>query len=295
MNSHLQRAEVLYDQARYDLAENELRQALAIDSDNPIAHSLLALCYHFGGWFLKSKREAEEAVRLAPDRAHGHYVLSVVLGAAFTLEESREGLLLDVPRSTLNGSYVQALRAIEEALRLAPDVPAYLARLAYLRVLARKWTEGLALAESGLARDPSDPGCLHMRAWCLAGLRRRPETEDAVNQFITAHPEHPVGPKMLGQLKLSTNQTKAAQEHLLDSLRMNPLSPSAQQALGRARNLEIMRGERPASAAPAPVEPKKSRFHFRWRTAIWIGAALAAAAFAARWILFLRAAWLAGH
>ena len=44
MSNHLERAQLLLAQNRHDLAEQELRLGLAEDMDNPIVHSILALC-----------------------------------------------------------------------------------------------------------------------------------------------------------------------------------------------------------------------------------------------------------
>ena len=44
MNPHLQRASLLLEQSRFDLAEKEIRRALASDPDNAMSHALLGLC-----------------------------------------------------------------------------------------------------------------------------------------------------------------------------------------------------------------------------------------------------------
>ena len=44
MDQHLGRALVLVEQSRYDLAEQELRLALAAEPDNALAHAYLAQC-----------------------------------------------------------------------------------------------------------------------------------------------------------------------------------------------------------------------------------------------------------
>ena len=44
MSPHYDRALLLYQQSRYDLAEQELRQALANEPNDAFAHALLALC-----------------------------------------------------------------------------------------------------------------------------------------------------------------------------------------------------------------------------------------------------------
>ena len=43
-NAHFERGRVLYENGRPDLAEPELRKALAAEPDNGLAHAYLALC-----------------------------------------------------------------------------------------------------------------------------------------------------------------------------------------------------------------------------------------------------------
>ncbi len=252
------RGHLLYGNRRFALAEKEFRQSLILDPDNPAAHAMLALCLGSLGRFPQAKAEAEESIRLGPDQAFCHYTLSVVLSRGFNFERTKlDDLKLDdripfeVQKLVHNGSSLRATQAAEEAVRLQPENPSYLANLAQLRIWSGKFPEGLALAEQGLGRVPTDAGCLHARIMALGGMRRHAEVEEAVNQFRSLHPEHPLGPSLLGQLKLHGREPQAAQEHFLESLRMDPASRVTERALFHARhletlaeNLEIMRGKK---------------------------------------------------
>jgi tetratricopeptide (TPR) repeat protein len=252
------RGHVLYGNRRFALAEKEFRQALTLDPDNPAAHAMLALCLGSLGHFPQAKAEAEESIRLGPDQAFSHYTLSLVLSRGFNFERTKlDDLKLDdrvpfeVKKLVPNGSSLQATQAAEEAVRLQPESPAYLANLAQLRVWSGKFPEGLALAEQGLARVPTDAGCLHARIMALAGMRRHTAVQEAVKQFLSLHPEHPLGHNLMGQLKLHGRHPQEAQEYFLESLRMNPASRATERALFHARhretlaeNLEIMRGKK---------------------------------------------------
>jgi Flp pilus assembly protein TadD len=44
MSSHIERARLLINQSRYELATKELQKALADDPDDPVAHALMAVC-----------------------------------------------------------------------------------------------------------------------------------------------------------------------------------------------------------------------------------------------------------
>jgi tetratricopeptide (TPR) repeat protein len=248
--NHYSRGMVLYEQSRYEQAEKEFGLAIATDPQNSSAHAMLGMALYHQGYLLKAKKEAEEAIRLAPDAAFSHYALSIILRLGFTFDKSnREDLPLEIQRLTQNGSSMHATRAAEEAVRLEPENPGFLSNLAYLRVWSRKWDDALAIAERGLARDPNDTGCLHVRVLALTGLRRQEEAAAAIERFIAQHPEHPFAHKLLGQHKMIAKPTEA-EEHLLASLRLDPLSESAQRALGQARNLEFIRARNPAAASP---------------------------------------------
>src|SRR5262249_40024958 len=74
MDTHLQRALVLLEQSRYDLAEKELRLALASEPDNAIAHGFLAMCLNERDEYAGATEEAEAAIRLAPDWSEAHAI-----------------------------------------------------------------------------------------------------------------------------------------------------------------------------------------------------------------------------
>jgi len=64
MNQHLERAILLAQQSRFDLAENELRQALVLEPENAHAHALLATCLAEREKFDEATAEATQAIHL---------------------------------------------------------------------------------------------------------------------------------------------------------------------------------------------------------------------------------------
>ena len=61
MNPNLQRALLLFQQSRHDLAEAELRQSLASEPQDAYAHALLALCLSKRESFQEATDEARQA------------------------------------------------------------------------------------------------------------------------------------------------------------------------------------------------------------------------------------------
>src|SRR5688500_11243728 len=78
MSPHLQRAYLLYDQRRYELAEKEVGQALLAEPNNARSLALLALCLLEQEKFTEATQRAQEAVGNAPDESFSHYTLSRV-------------------------------------------------------------------------------------------------------------------------------------------------------------------------------------------------------------------------
>src|SRR3982750_3819735 len=85
-----QRGSVLYEQGRHDMAAAEFRRVLAEDPDYAPAHALLALCLGRTDQKEEALREADEAVRLAPDMAFCHFVRGYALLAADRAREAEE-------------------------------------------------------------------------------------------------------------------------------------------------------------------------------------------------------------
>jgi tetratricopeptide (TPR) repeat protein len=77
MTDHFQRSQLLINQGRYDLAEEELQQVLSDDPYNASAHGLLAFCLAEKKQYIKALKEISEVIALVPSSRPGlHYILS---------------------------------------------------------------------------------------------------------------------------------------------------------------------------------------------------------------------------
>jgi len=63
MNPHYDRALLLYQQSRYDLAEQELHHALADEPNNPLAHSLSQRTKRFDRSLKRKRRKFNPRLR----------------------------------------------------------------------------------------------------------------------------------------------------------------------------------------------------------------------------------------
>src|SRR5262249_15088868 len=147
MGVYLDRALVLFEQSRHDLAERELVQELAAEPNNPLAHALLGLCLSKRKEFKQATEAAQMAVHLAPDMAFAHYALGSVY-------HDRDRL-------------TEAMIAVCEAIRLNPADAAYYALESAIRFDQRDWPLALEAAERGLRIDPEHVSCNNLRAMAL--------------------------------------------------------------------------------------------------------------------------------
>ena len=97
MSASLERAAILIEQSRFDLAEQELQRQLAINPNNSYAHALLSLCQVERKQYREATKEAELAVHLAPALSYAHYTLARVLYSQSKLDKAKICLLYTSP------------------------------------------------------------------------------------------------------------------------------------------------------------------------------------------------------
>lgn len=210
MGDHFERAQLLFEQSRYELCEAALRQELAEQPGNPMAHALLGLCLaatHQGG----ALEQVREAIQQAPDLAFAYYALADVLH----------------DREDLDG----AAEAIREALRLDPVMPNYHALQAGIALKAGRWDEALAAAERGLAIDAGHVGCANLRALALVNLRRPEEAGATIASALARDPDHAVTHANRGWALLHRGDSAAALYHFREALRLDADFEAARQGV----------------------------------------------------------------
>lgn len=214
MADHLGRAYALYEQSRFDMAVNELRLGLSEDPDDPMAHSLLALCLSAQEKFEEATREAQEAVHHAPDAAGPHSALARVY--------------YDRNRTT------EALAAIEESIRLDPEDEDSFALLGAIYFDQRRWQPALEAAERGLEVESEHVGCTNLRAMALIKLGRRTEAGATIDSALARNPEDAVTHANQGWRLLEQGRREKAMEHFKEALRLEPNNEWARQGIVEA-------------------------------------------------------------
>jgi tetratricopeptide (TPR) repeat protein len=211
LNPHLQRALLLHEQGRYELAEEQLRQSLAQEPHDAYAHALLALCLKERELFKDATAEAQQAIHLAPDFAFAHYALAVVWMA--------------------RNFQADALNAINEAIRLDATDPDYFALLSALQYQESRWMAALKAAEQGLQFDAEHIGCNNLRAMALVKLGRREEAGATIDSTLSRNPDNAITHANQGWAYLDESNPEKALYHFKESLRLDPENEWAREGI----------------------------------------------------------------
>lgn len=211
---HLQRAEVLLAQRRYDLAEAEARQAIAHEPENPLPYAYLALCLAERQQWRPAEEAAQRAIALDPADAFHHYVLARVY------QDRR--------------LYREAHAAIDEAIRLDPGNPDHWAVLAGLHAAQKRFRDALAAAERGLEHDAEHEACVNLRAIALTNLGDRAAATQAIDATLERNPLNPTSHANMGWTLLHQGQPRRAAEHFREALRLDPTSDWARSGIVEA-------------------------------------------------------------
>jgi tetratricopeptide (TPR) repeat protein len=201
MGVHLERALILFEQSRFDLAEQEVRRDLEAEPDNATAHALLGLCLSERGEHRQAMWAAQEAVNQEPDLPFAHYALASIMQDRERLNEAKQ--------------------AIEEAIRLDPKNTNYLAQLASIRFDQGRWQEALEVSEQGLRLDAEHVACANFRAMALNKLGRASEARAAIASALRKDPSNAVTHANQGWACLQKGDAAQALEHFREALRLD--------------------------------------------------------------------------
>jgi tetratricopeptide (TPR) repeat protein len=214
MTQQFERARLLFEQRRYDLAVRELHQGLAIDPDDPSYHRLLALCFSQQNKMPDAIATIDRAISLDPNHGGGHYI--------------KAGILRD------QGNLKGAKSAIAEALRLDPEDTDSYTRLAAIQFDQNQPKEALKTAETGLQIDPEHLGCMNLRILSLTELGQLPKAAAEVQVALSIAPENQFAHAVQGWIAFRQNRISAALESFRTALRLQPDLEWARQGLVEA-------------------------------------------------------------
>lgn len=208
------RALLLIQQGKYDLAEKELRKALAEDVHNGLNHAYLALCLLNQDKAAAAMEEVRLAIAEEPDLPLAHYLLSLV-----HLQEDR------LPDSE---------KAIREALERDPYEASFHYVLGTNYFQRKQWAKALHSAEEGLAVDAEDVSCLNLKARALNRLGKKELATESFSNAFQQAPDNASTHSNQGWVFLEQGDHTAALRHFQEALRLSPTSEFAREGLVEA-------------------------------------------------------------
>lgn len=212
--SALERIQLLIQQARYRQAEQELRESLFQNPEEPYIHALLALCLSEQDKLNEALPAAHTAVALAPDSAWCRYILATVLGRQGKLTAARE--------------------SIQVAISQDPGDPDYFALLGSLWLQENHWQEALSCAEQGLSLDPEHVVCCNLRSMALIKLGQGEAALQGLAAALHQEPDNAVTHANRGWTLLEQGQNQAALEAFQEALSLDPNLDWAREGLVEA-------------------------------------------------------------
>ncbi|MEA5573798.1 tetratricopeptide repeat protein [Calothrix sp. UHCC 0171] len=212
---NIERATLLLEQSRYEMAEVELRKALAESPHEGYAYALLGLCLNYQQRYQEATQAAETAISLTPDLPFPHYILGYILCDRNQLEAAE--------------------KSVYAAIRLNPYQAAYFALLARCHYNRKQWQNTLDAAIQGLAIDSEHVECLNYRALSLSQLGQGDEAIQAVADAISLSPEDASSYASSGWILLSHGKSPdKALTYFREALRLNPNMEWARQGVVEA-------------------------------------------------------------
>lgn len=216
MDARHQRAQLLINQNRFDLAEQELGSILAKDPQDAIAHLLISICFKRTKRYREATDSARQAISLQPDNPRCHLIMASVY--------------------LMRNRYEEAESSAKEALRLDPYDEDIYALLAQLKYSTSDWEEALAWAKKGLEIDPDEPTCHSLRTLSLERLGRKDVAVATSKEALSRNPDDSYTHATHAWALLNKGDYKAAQESFREALRLDPTNDFAKQGMIQALN-----------------------------------------------------------
>ncbi|MGB0583339.1 MAG: tetratricopeptide repeat protein, partial [Limisphaerales bacterium] len=237
---HLQRAQILLDQRRFDLAEAELRQLLAQQPEHPRALALLSLCRLNQNDIPGAFRFSEQAIAQEPDWGFPYYLRALALVQSNRVDD--------------------AIRTMDRVIELDPTDADYRSFLAELHCVCNRPEQGIESARLGLSFKPEHVGCLNLIARERTRTGHFNEADSLLRTSLEIDPLRAETHSLQGELKLQQGDIAAAQQSFDLALTRAPGQTEAQEGFLETRRASnrlyrrllplLLRGERLTAEQP---------------------------------------------
>ncbi|MEO0895614.1 MAG: tetratricopeptide repeat protein [Bacteroidota bacterium] len=214
MEALFERAIFFLERERFQEAEEQLRNILGQDPQNPRALGLMAQVL-----IRLDKREealeaAQAAVAAAPDQPMNYYSLA---WTQFFVKKMDE-----------------AWATTEEGLKLAPLWDSFFLIRVQIAFYREEWTLALEQSEQGLARNPENTALVNYRAQALIKLNRKAEAAQTMEYALNREPDNAQSHSNKGWIQIEQGKMDEAIETFSEALRLDPDNRLARQGLKEA-------------------------------------------------------------
>ncbi|PTX99564.1 hypothetical protein DB346_17155 [Verrucomicrobia bacterium LW23] len=210
-DSALARGLLLKEQGRYAEAENYFRRALSVDPENGEALNLLAGCQLQQGQSGDALVTITDAIAREPNESDYHALQAVILS------------VLDRPRD--------ATAAAMRGLALQPTSLYALNALTQTYLSQKQWARAEESSRRALALDADDALAANFLALSLRMQNKWDENEEQIRGLLSRNPEDAFTHSNAGWAALTRGDSKAAEAHFRESLRLDPDNDSARDGL----------------------------------------------------------------
>jgi tetratricopeptide (TPR) repeat protein len=207
IESLLERASQLVNHQRYDEAEKNLKEALALDPTQVEAIALMAVCKSEMNQYEESLTLIKQAISLQPDNDYFLYLHSLF---SFRKDDLKE-----------------AKKFVANAIAYNPYQADYFGLLSSINLQQKDWQEALDNANKGLEINSENLTCLNTRSTALFKLDKKEEAYATIQEALNQDPENDYSHANIGWGLLEKGDHKKALEHFREALKLNPENANA--------------------------------------------------------------------
>jgi tetratricopeptide (TPR) repeat protein len=214
----LERADLLIEHRRYELAILELTRLLSEYPELSEAQTRLALCYMPLQRFDDAIKAARKAVSLDPENPVNHSILATVYMSA---DEKRSALL-----------------SIKQAIEIDPSVATFFSLRSAIELSLGWPTDAQYSAETGLSLNPSSVDCRIRLAEAHQAQNNFSKANQVLADALKLNPEYFRAHLDKGITLLLSREVVPACEHFKEALRLDPDSEEAKLGMVTAVRLK---------------------------------------------------------
>jgi tetratricopeptide (TPR) repeat protein len=218
---HLDRADVLFDSKRWDMAIAEYQKYLAAEPNSDYAHGRIAMCLSNSDKNTEALDWCQRALQLNPEDEHLYYLHSFILQKM--------------------SKWAEANKSIQRAIEMEPDIGLYHAEASNCLLNLKKPKEADTESQIAVELEPDSEQVWYQRAIVLMSANKLKEAHEAVDVALSINPESMRSHGLKGTILGLEDKFTEAIRYYREALRINPNSEWA-----RSGYMDALRGRSPA-------------------------------------------------